>query len=646
MTSEAKLIKLIEQSLNDKKTGIKTEPSDNTIDGSEALEIKKENIKIKDYPGSGKESVPRKQLPDLGVISVKNNHVYVEAIPGQHNLPTIQPTKNVDLYINGEIVITKRKISSKDYIWVKPQSTVKPLKTEIKIADNGSYANLHVTLQTTITYLLEDQPPRHNLILATSVKKEHSFPLSMNEILEIIKKNGILHGINYPVIQSLISNPKNGTYRIAEGIPPKDPIDDTVVVLFDEKPIKKVKTDADKIDFYNISRIPSVEENTLLAVKKEGKPGQPGMSVTGEMVLPREPKKIQLNAGKGVRVENNTVFATKPGRPVVKRIGTTYIFYIDQHLVHYKDIDISVGNQNFSGNITVYGNVLDGMSIRAGGNVQISGYVNRASIVALESIQASKCIGSSIQAGGESFYLENCYFTLKELHSSLINLYGSLEIIIKSPQFKNYETQLGLIVLLLIEKKFPSIPKLLKEVIKSLEMTPVELPNEIIYLMEMIKENIPPRNLTLDKLQVLINQMQFAEEFFGQMQGFCGDVDIGYVFNSSVSASGDVQISGQGSFGSRITSGGNVYISGVLRGGEVRAQGDIIVHEAGSELGTKTFLKSINGKIIIQKRVFDGVIVSIGNRTTRVVEPAGRSEFVLTDEEIKVKSAWKTPTKN
>lgn len=570
-----------------------------------------------------------------GLAWVKDNEIHVEAIPGQTTLPYIQPTKGVNLYINGELVKDKTPVSTNDYIYLELKTEEKPAKIEISKSKNGLTAYMKVRLKTVKQFLLKDQPPQQHLVLKTTVNISKSFPFSLNDILNKIKEEGITHGVDYPAIQEFLSNPRDGTYTIARGTPPTEPVDDSIVILFQERPVKKYDYSfEDRADFYNINIIPSVDENTLLAVKHEGKAGQPGLSVTGEVIMPREPKRITLKPGKGTRIEHNKVFSTLAGRPVYKKIGNTWLFYIEPHLVRYGDIDISVGNQFFRGNITVYGNVQDGMKVRAGGNVQIFGYINRAEVTAMESVWAKKSIGAQVQAGGDSYYLTNAYFVLKELCNNLEGLFNYIKVIIEHPKLKQYKTRQGYLLLILIEKKFPNTPKLLKKAAHFLELIPVDMPSEINILIEEIKENIPPRNLTQEKLQTLIEQVNFAREFIEQTRNISADVRLNYAFNSTITASNDVHISGKGCFFSKITAGGNVYIAGVLRGGEVKAKGNIEVEEAGSETGTKTILESRSGIIRVHLKIYDGVIIKIGNRKYEIKEPLTSVEFYNDNEKI------------
>ncbi|TYO94477.1 DUF342 domain-containing protein [Desulfallas thermosapovorans] len=578
-----------------------------------------------DYNTCFKPSEHTQLLP--GKVWIKDNEIYVEGLPGINVLPCIIPTKGVDLFVNHQRVNGKTAVSEHDYIYVDLHVKKKPFHLTIDISKDGLIAYMSVQLQVETRYKLIDQPPKQHIELKTTTTTKKYCPVGMDEILTRIEDAGIKYGVDYPAIQQFLANPRDGKYIIASGVPPTDSKDDVVDVLFHEKVIKHQYSNNEKIDFFNQKSIPSVDAGNLLAVKREGKVGQPGISVFGDIVLPKEPKKLVVRAGKGVRVEGNMVFANMSGRPMVKRIGQVRLFYVEPYLRHYGDIDLSTGNQNFRGNIEVYGDVCNGVSVRAGGNIQIMGSVNRAKVMAMESVLVDKCIGSIVQAGGDSHYIGNCYITLKNLHADLKSLSTLVGVILDNPKLSEFKNQLPQIVLLLMEKKFNRIPKLLKETVHILEITPVDMPSEIKVLLEMIKEQIPPRNLTKHKLQLLIDYVELAKDFFAQLGDVPADVEVGHAFNSVIAATNDVYVSSQGCFNTNITAGRNVFIGGVMRGGKVYAKGSITVEEAGSEIGTKTILHSESAEIKILKKIYDGVVVIVGERRIEITNTMGPTEF-------------------
>lgn len=650
MSSEKKITKIIDSFL---KTYFKKEKQNKEVDSlSREIEKRlKEFEKSANTQGKAVHTVqnyhigPDRQVdnhPDKvhlspGQVWVKDNEIYVKGLPGQNILPCIEPSKGVSLFVNGNLVKNKTAVTEHDYIQIDFQNRETPFELTINTSKDGLTAYMSIRLQTETKYTLVDQPPKPSLVLLTTTNTKKYCPLNFNDILEIIKEERIQFGVDYQVIQQFLADPRDGRFIIARGIPPTDSRDDVVDVLFPEEVLRHQYSDEDRIDFFNLQSIPSVDAGSLLAVKKEGEMGQPGLSVTGEIILPREPRKITIQAGKGTRVEENMVYSNNSGRPMVKRIGSLWLFYMEPYLRHYGNIDLSIGDQNFRGNIEVYGDVCDGITVRAGGNASIMGSVNHAKVIAMESVLASKCIGALVQAGGDSHFINNCSITIKELRVNLEGLSNVLKLLLDNPEIKKFQNQLSLIILILIEKKFTKIPKLLKETVDFLGITPVDIPAEIESLVEMIKKYVPPRNLTPKKLKTLLDYVDMAQNYFAQLGDTPADVHVGYAYNSVIAATRDVRIAEQGCFNSKITAGGNVFIGGVIRGGEVKAKGNITVNEAGSEVGTKTILKTENQKIKILKKIYEGVIIGIRGRQREITKTMGPVEFYNDDDEnIKV----------
>ena len=81
-------------------------------------------------------------------------------------------------------------------------------------------------------------------------------------------------------------------------------------------------------------------------------------------------------AGENTEVRGSELVATSPGRPVVRgsRIDVLPVFAVEG------DLDYSVGNIDFAGDVTVRGDVMPGFSIHATGSVTVYGMTEHATI--------------------------------------------------------------------------------------------------------------------------------------------------------------------------------------------------------------------------------------------------------------------------
>lgn len=113
----------------------------------------------------------------------------------------------------------------------------------------------------------------------------------------------------------------------------------------------------DPVDFRDFRRIPSVEPGKLLAVKRPGAPGSPGVGVDGQPLLPPAPRQLTLKAGFGAQLQadGTSVVATVAGRPAVEEYGNVRVVRVDPVLVHEGDVDMTSGNIRFKGNVKIIG---------------------------------------------------------------------------------------------------------------------------------------------------------------------------------------------------------------------------------------------------------------------------------------------------
>ncbi|MBU0701105.1 FapA family protein [bacterium] len=116
----------------------------------------------------------------------------------------------------------------------------------------------------------------------------------------------------------------------------------------------------------------------LLAVKRPPTIGRPGVSVTGKTIQPLHGRDITIGLGKNVFVSDDgtSVFALEKGR--VRWKGNNIL--VDDILEVSGDVDKNVGNISFKGTVSVSGEVKDGFTIHADGDININGSVGACTL--------------------------------------------------------------------------------------------------------------------------------------------------------------------------------------------------------------------------------------------------------------------------
>lgn len=119
----------------------------------------------------------------------------------------------------------------------------------------------------------------------------------------------------------------------------------------------------------------------LLAVKRPPTIGKPGMKVTGEIIPPLQGRNITIISGRNTFVTNDgtSIFALEKGKVHWK--GNSV--FVDEVLEVSGDVDSSVGDISFKGTVIVAGEVKDGFTIKADGDININGSTG---ICTLESV--------------------------------------------------------------------------------------------------------------------------------------------------------------------------------------------------------------------------------------------------------------------
>lgn len=172
-----------------------------------------------------------------------------------------------------------------------------------------------------------------------------------NEVIQIAKGQEVIHG-------------EDGRYEI----------------FFDANADGKPKMKEDgSVDYYNIKLFEMVGEGQKLVQYIEPTKGSFGFDVKGRLLQPKPGKPKVALRGKGFTVseDGHTYFAAFDGKVEYRNTDLNVINILEIS----GDVDLNVGNIDFTGDVTIKGNVISGMTVRAKGNVYIGGYIEGATIL-------------------------------------------------------------------------------------------------------------------------------------------------------------------------------------------------------------------------------------------------------------------------
>lgn len=224
--------------------------------------------------------------------------------------------------------------------------------------------------------------------------------LSSDMIISFLKNNRVVVGIDEHRIREFQDRPVyKQNYLVAEGIKPQDGADAKILYNFetDRTKIKLKETASGKVDFKELNLVQNVVEGQPLAQKLPAERGKGGKTVTGKYLEAKNGKDIPLPIGKNTKLAEDgaTIVAETNGQVLIlnNKINVEPVLNIEG------DVSLKTGNIMFLGTVLISGNVEDGFSVKASGNIEVKGTVGKSELDA----EGDIIVGQGIAGKGEGF---------------------------------------------------------------------------------------------------------------------------------------------------------------------------------------------------------------------------------------------------
>ena len=205
--------------------------------------------------------------------------------------------------------------------------------------------------------------------------------ISVETYLSFLRNNRVVYGVKEDFLRDFADRP---VYKekvvVAEGLRPEDGKNAYVQYNFetDQNKIRLREGSNGRIDFKEINIIKNVVENQPLARKMPPEQGAMGRTVTGKIIPAKSGKDIPLPLGKNVHVGDDgvTIIADINGQVVLAsgKINVEPVYTVNG------DVNLKTGNIIFLGTVIINGNVEDGFSVKAAGNIEVNGTVEKAEL--------------------------------------------------------------------------------------------------------------------------------------------------------------------------------------------------------------------------------------------------------------------------
>lgn len=270
-----------------------------------------------------------------------------------------------------------------------------------------SYSGIGATVRVTLS------PDKMKAFI--SIKKPEAgekTPL-LGDFTDELQRNGVIYGIKYDVLQKLAQNPVyDQEVLIAEGLAPVNGHDGKIVFFIDiNKEKKPIIMEDGSVNYRDLDYIVSAQKDQKICEITPPTPGTDGMNVLGNKVRAAAGKPAKIIKGSNVYTsEDNLIFYAAIDGQVKYEDNKLSVFATYEVPA---DVDNSTGNINFVGSVFIRGNVLSGFTVEAGGDVEVFGVVEAATIKAGGNIILRRGMTGNnrgvLKAGGNivAKYIEN-----------------------------------------------------------------------------------------------------------------------------------------------------------------------------------------------------------------------------------------------
>lgn len=216
-------------------------------------------------------------------------------------------------------------------------------------------------------------------------------PVDVVQVRASLHAAGVSHGISSQSISALlvqVADLAPGgqlTAVVAEGQLPIHGADsrfEKLVETLRERVLRPQVQDArqDRVDLRDLGVMVTVVPGDAVMHRYPPEPGVNGFKVTGEPLPAKLGVEVPWSIGAGTLLSSDNpdlLVATQEGLPQEIEHG----MQVDE-VLNIHDVDAKFGHVTFSGSVIISGNVCEGMRIKAGGSVTVTGLVESATIEA------------------------------------------------------------------------------------------------------------------------------------------------------------------------------------------------------------------------------------------------------------------------
>ena len=206
--------------------------------------------------------------------------------------------------------------------------------------------------------------------------------ITREDIEDALKHEKVVYGVDENMINSLLQTREYCTeYLIGKGKPPTLGKDAKIEYYFStHKSLKPKHNEDGSVNYHDLNIISTVEKDQLIARMIPSVPGESGWDVLGGELRPRDVQNVKFSYANNIRVSEDgmQLYSEVTGHAslVQGKIFVSGVYEVPA------DVDNSIGDINYPGNVYVKGNVKSGFIIHANGDIIVDGVVEGAQLYA------------------------------------------------------------------------------------------------------------------------------------------------------------------------------------------------------------------------------------------------------------------------
>lgn len=206
--------------------------------------------------------------------------------------------------------------------------------------------------------------------------------LTREDIYDALQHEKIVYGINEEKLDELLAQREYCTeYLIGKGTPPTLGKDGKIEYFFSTDQSLKPKHNEDgSVNYHELNIISKVTKDQLIAKLIPPVPGNPGKNLLGEELKPRDVQTPKLLYANNIRIseDGTELYSELTGHAslVQGKVFVSGVYEVPA------DVDNSIGDIDYPGNVSVKGNVKSGFVIHADGDIVVEGVVEGAKLYA------------------------------------------------------------------------------------------------------------------------------------------------------------------------------------------------------------------------------------------------------------------------